>query len=87
MNPSQVRILSTGGKKLVRTVGGVTRTYDLIDRISLFKDGAWCTLDIPVELKRWVFVPQFGPGANNAPSNLCRAGAAAVVLGKPTLLS
>lgn len=85
MLATDVRILSTGGKKLVRTVGGVTRTYDLIDQVSLFKDGTWRTFDIRVDLQKWRFEPRLGPGANSTPSSLCRPGTAEVILGAPKL--
>jgi len=82
-----ITVLSAGGKKLIRTVDGVTRVYDLIDRVGLMTDGKWKTHDVSPPPSKWDFRPHVGDSGERVRSYLCPPGTAQVVIGMAQKLS
>ena len=81
----RARVLSYGGRKLIRTINGVSRTYDLVDRVAVFEKGDWREKEVSPDLREWAFVPHLGgeKPENRAPSRLCEGGTAQIVSGAP----
>lgn len=68
-------ILASGGKRLIRTEGSRTTTYELIDAI---KRPGHDPDEIHHEPRAWNFTPRLGRNSEFLPSRLCGAGKAEI---------